>query len=93
MYLGFMLWIIGWPLYHQALVSLPVGLPGLMAILGWRQNEERERLDRYGREYQDYRDRTFQIWCPKKCLAFDFLNLGQRFLWWGDEDEHHCPQP
>jgi uncharacterized membrane protein len=36
MYLGFILWILGWAAFHGAVVSLAVGLVGIGNFLLWR---------------------------------------------------------
>jgi protein-S-isoprenylcysteine O-methyltransferase Ste14 len=59
MYLGFVLWIFGWAIYHGAAASLIAGLAGIGNILYWRHLEE-ELLERtYGTEYVAYRKRTW----------------------------------
>jgi protein-S-isoprenylcysteine O-methyltransferase Ste14 len=37
MYLGFILWTLGWGVFHGALVSLLAGLVGIANILFWRR--------------------------------------------------------
>jgi protein-S-isoprenylcysteine O-methyltransferase Ste14 len=59
MYAGFILWIVGWALYHRALASLLVGLVGIGAILYWQQLEEQALESRYGAAYRTYRQRTW----------------------------------
>ncbi len=59
MYTGFALWILGWSTYHNAIVSLLVGLIGIANILYWRQLEETRLLARYGERYQQYRLTTW----------------------------------
>ncbi len=58
MYTGFILWIIGWALYHGALVSFLIGVIGIANILYWRQLEENKLISTYGENYLLYRKRT-----------------------------------
>jgi protein-S-isoprenylcysteine O-methyltransferase Ste14 len=59
MYLGFVLWIFGWAVYHGAAASLIAGLVGIGNIIYWRHLEE-EHLERtYGDEYLTYHKRTW----------------------------------
>jgi protein-S-isoprenylcysteine O-methyltransferase Ste14 len=59
MYAGFILWILGWAIYHGAMLSLAVGLVGIGNILCWRRLEEKELESRYGQVYQEYRKGTW----------------------------------
>ncbi len=59
MYTGFILWIIGWSAYHNAVVSLLVGLIGIANILFWRHLEDARLLSQYGEAYQQYRSATW----------------------------------
>lgn len=59
MYTGFILWILGWSIYHDAIASLAVGLIGIANILYWRRVEEARLLARYGDTYQQYRLTTW----------------------------------
>ena len=59
MYTGFVLWILGWSIYHSAVVSLLVGLLGIANILYWRRLEEARLLARYRDTYEQYRLRTW----------------------------------
>jgi len=59
MYTGFVLWILGWSTYHNAVVSLLVGLIGIANILYWRRLEETRLLAQYGETYQHYRLTTW----------------------------------
>ena len=59
MYLGFILWIFGWAIYHGAGASLIAGFVGMGNIIYWRRLEE-DHLERtYGDEYIAYRGRTW----------------------------------
>jgi protein-S-isoprenylcysteine O-methyltransferase Ste14 len=59
MYTGFVLWILGWSIYHGAIASLAVGLVGIANILYWRRLEEERLLARYGDTYRNYRMKTW----------------------------------
>ena len=59
MYTGFVLWILGWSTYHDAVASLIVGLIGIANILYWRRVEESRLLARYGQTYEKYRLTTW----------------------------------
>jgi protein-S-isoprenylcysteine O-methyltransferase Ste14 len=59
MYVGFVLWILGWAVYQGAVVGLAVGLVGIANILFWRRLEERHLEARYGDAYRAYRARTW----------------------------------
>jgi protein-S-isoprenylcysteine O-methyltransferase Ste14 len=54
MYTGFVLWILGWSIYHNAILSLFVGLIGIANILYWRRLEEARLLAQHGDTYQAY---------------------------------------
>lgn len=60
MYAGFISWILGWSVYHGALVSLAIGLPGIASILWWRHLEEARLAVQFGNRYIQYRLTT---WC------------------------------
>lgn len=57
MYLGFLFWLIGFPLYRDAGTSLWLALPGMAMVFLWGYFEER-RLAAKNTTYRDYRDRT-----------------------------------
>jgi protein-S-isoprenylcysteine O-methyltransferase Ste14 len=59
MYTGFILWILGWPMYYGAPVSLAVGLLGVASVLWWRALEEEAMASRYGETHRLYRKRTW----------------------------------
>jgi protein-S-isoprenylcysteine O-methyltransferase Ste14 len=59
MYTGFVLWILGWSTYNNAMVSLLVGLLGIANILYWRRLEEARLLAQYGDTYKQYRLTTW----------------------------------
>ena len=57
MYLGFILWLIGFPLYFGALFSLILSSLFICNILFWRSLEEKELEKRFP-SYQDYKKTT-----------------------------------
>jgi protein-S-isoprenylcysteine O-methyltransferase Ste14 len=59
MYLGFILWILGWAVFQGAGVGLAVGLVGIANILFWRHLEEQYLEALYGEAYRAYRARTW----------------------------------
>ncbi len=59
MYTGFILWILGWSMYHNALFSLFIGMLGIANILHWRSLEERRLAVQYGDAYLRYRSTTW----------------------------------
>jgi protein-S-isoprenylcysteine O-methyltransferase Ste14 len=58
MYLGFVLWIIGWSVYNAATVSFFAGCLGIMNILFWRHLEEEKLSARYGGIYTQHQMNT-----------------------------------
>ena len=64
MYLGFILWIVGWSICHGAALSLIPGLLGIGSILYWRKLEDRDLESRYGDGYRHYLERSWY------CLFF-----------------------
>jgi protein-S-isoprenylcysteine O-methyltransferase Ste14 len=59
MYTGFILWILGWGIFHGAVVSLGAGLVSIGNILYWRRLEEANMESRYGEDYRRYRKGTW----------------------------------
>jgi protein-S-isoprenylcysteine O-methyltransferase Ste14 len=59
MYFGFILWILGWAIYHGALISLFLGFVAICNIFFWKRSEERELESVYGEIYLEYRKRTW----------------------------------
>ena len=59
MYLGFVLWILGWCAYTGVVASLLLAPFGVASVLWWRQLEESELAARYGSEYREYRAVTW----------------------------------
>ena len=58
LYLGFILWIIGFPIFMQSLITLVSGLMWTIYLLYWKTLEEKE-LDRKYEEYGEYKKRTW----------------------------------
>jgi protein-S-isoprenylcysteine O-methyltransferase Ste14 len=59
MYTGFILWIVGWAVYHGAAVSLLVGALGIANILYWRRLEDAAMESQWGDPYREYRKGTW----------------------------------
>jgi len=59
MYIGFISWILGWSIYHSAIVSLAIGLIGIASVLWWRHLEEARLEVQFGNIYQQYRLTTW----------------------------------
>jgi protein-S-isoprenylcysteine O-methyltransferase Ste14 len=59
MYLGFILWILGWATYYGAVASLIAGLMCIGNILYWRRLEEKKLVADYGEAYLEYRKGTW----------------------------------
>jgi protein-S-isoprenylcysteine O-methyltransferase Ste14 len=59
MYMGFVLWILGWAMFHGAAASLLPGLLGIMNVQHWRHLEDAKLETAYGETYRAYRDSTW----------------------------------
>jgi protein-S-isoprenylcysteine O-methyltransferase Ste14 len=59
MYVGFILWIIGWVVSAGAVVSLALGLIFIANILFWRHLEERALESAYGEDYRSYQQTSW----------------------------------
>jgi protein-S-isoprenylcysteine O-methyltransferase Ste14 len=59
LYTGFILWILGWGVFHGAGLSLAVGILSIGNILYWRRWEDEALESRYGVLYKEYRARTW----------------------------------
>jgi protein-S-isoprenylcysteine O-methyltransferase Ste14 len=59
MYVGFIAWILGWSIFHGAIVSLAIGLIGIFSVLWWRHLEEARLEVQFGTTYQQYRLTTW----------------------------------
>jgi len=58
MYLGFILWIIGFPLFMQSLITLASSLIWIPQIMYWKTSEE-SKLEEMHKEYREYKKRTW----------------------------------
>ena len=59
MYMGFILWILGWSFYHAAALSLLFGSLGIGSILYWRRLEDHDLESRFGEDYRYYRAKSW----------------------------------
>jgi protein-S-isoprenylcysteine O-methyltransferase Ste14 len=59
MYMGFISWIVGWSIFHGALISLAIGVPGIVSVLWWRRLEDARLDGQFGAAYQEYRRTTW----------------------------------
>jgi protein-S-isoprenylcysteine O-methyltransferase Ste14 len=59
MYTGFILWILGWAIYHDAITSLLIGFVGIGNILYWRLLEDENLEEQFGEDYRKYRQGTW----------------------------------
>lgn len=59
MYLGFILWILGWVIFTGAVVSFVFALAAIGCILFWRRLEEEKLVSDFGDEYLKYRKSTW----------------------------------
>jgi protein-S-isoprenylcysteine O-methyltransferase Ste14 len=57
MYLAFILWLIGMPVFYGALFSIALSLLFIANVLFWRHLEEMELISRFS-GYRDYQKRT-----------------------------------
>ena len=57
MYLAFILWLIGMPVFYGALFSIALSLLFIANVLFWRHLEEMELISRFS-GYMEYRKRT-----------------------------------
>jgi protein-S-isoprenylcysteine O-methyltransferase Ste14 len=53
MYTGFILWILGWAVYHGAMISLVIGLAGIGSIFYWQRLEDGSLESRFGDAYRE----------------------------------------
>ena len=58
MYLGFILWFIGFPLFMKALITLLSAVLWIPQILYWKVCEEKELEEKYS-DYKEYKKRTW----------------------------------
>jgi protein-S-isoprenylcysteine O-methyltransferase Ste14 len=59
MYLGFILWIVGWCIAWDAAAGCALGVPALLSILWWRHLEDRRLEVQFGEAYREYRKSTW----------------------------------
>jgi protein-S-isoprenylcysteine O-methyltransferase Ste14 len=57
MYLSFILWLIGMPVYYGGIISFALCIVFIANVLFWRHLEETELENRFA-AYKDYRNRT-----------------------------------
>jgi protein-S-isoprenylcysteine O-methyltransferase Ste14 len=57
MYLGFILWLIGLPIYFGAHYAFILAFVFIANVLFWRYLEEKELVDRFS-SYMDYKKTT-----------------------------------
>ena len=58
MYLGFLFWLLGFPLFYGGMYSLILAIPFAINVLYWRHLEELE-LDKRFVDYKLYKKKTF----------------------------------
>jgi protein-S-isoprenylcysteine O-methyltransferase Ste14 len=58
MYLGFIIWIIGFPIFTQSLITLASSAIWMSHIIYWKILEERELEKKY-EEYREYKKKTW----------------------------------
>ena len=58
MYLGFIIWIIGFPIFTNAAFTLTSAIIWIPQILFWRVSEEKQLEKKY-EDYQEYKKRTW----------------------------------
>ena len=58
MYLGFIIWVIGFPIFLQRLLSLSLSVIWIMHFMIWKTLEERELEKKYP-EYAEYKEKTW----------------------------------
>ncbi len=59
MYTGFILCILGWAIYQNAIVSLLIGSIAIASIISWRHLEEVHLESVYAEDYRVYRQKTW----------------------------------
>ena len=58
MYLGFIIWIIGFPLFMQSLITLVSSVLWISFIICWKILEEKDLEKKY-KEYSEYKKKTW----------------------------------
>jgi protein-S-isoprenylcysteine O-methyltransferase Ste14 len=59
MYTGFILWVIGWTIFHSIGITAVVALICAIDILLWRKFEESDLQQKYGEAYLTYKKSTW----------------------------------
>ena len=59
MYTGFILWILGWIVYHGATLNVVLGGIAIASILTWRRIEEQKLEVQFGEDYRRYKKGTW----------------------------------
>jgi protein-S-isoprenylcysteine O-methyltransferase Ste14 len=57
MYLSFILWLIGMPVFYGALYAMILSIPFILNVLFWRYLEEKELTERFS-SYSEYKKKT-----------------------------------
>jgi protein-S-isoprenylcysteine O-methyltransferase Ste14 len=57
MYLGFIIWIVGFPIFTRSLITLLSSVIWISFILTWKRLEEKELEKKY-ENYREYKKRT-----------------------------------
>ena len=58
MYLGFVIWVVGFPVYKGSVVTLVSSVVWIAHFIYWKVLEER-RLERESEDYQEYKKKTW----------------------------------
>lgn len=58
MYLGFICWLVGFPLFQQALVSLCIAPILILSVLYWKKVEEKRLIKQFQNNYIEYKKKT-----------------------------------
>jgi protein-S-isoprenylcysteine O-methyltransferase Ste14 len=59
MYLGFMIWIIGFPIFTKSLITLISSPIWISLIIYWKILEEKKLEEKYYKEYKNYKKNTW----------------------------------
>lgn len=62
MFIGFIIWIVGWSMYHGVVTCFSAGLIGIWKILKWAKQEESRPEAAYSEDYLRYRGRMWFWW-------------------------------
>jgi protein-S-isoprenylcysteine O-methyltransferase Ste14 len=58
MYLGFMVWVVGFPLFMQSMLTLASAILWILHFFFWKVLEEKELAKKFS-EYSDYKKKTW----------------------------------